>query len=393
MSLVVVRVVGSELYGLADTMVSSPSAPQNPYTEGVAKLLILDQRRLVGFAGEFQNVGDVVEGLTADLQDAELLKLLQERSRPNKLDFVVGFLSPSPEVAKISRGEVERGSTAWIGEAEAFELYQRHFHSAVEEAPPAGEHLELNIQKVPELSENVPAPSAEQYSAMFAAFKRVLDGGLINSVAGFVLPVITDRGRLKHPYYFTTWNGQPKMPPPGESIPFGEVEDGAFSVNFGPVGDSVFAAFFDEARTCVVYNTSPGSASRCNPQLVEGDEIDVDLALRERFGQGVPFGRRRSPAHHFVKGHDLATRGQIERALTMFDTGLALALDSRAPEALAAVADSELTDKLGSPSDIRNLYLAFQMRAALLAILGRKSDAASDIESAKLLGSRLGSSS
>src|SRR5688500_4767438 len=103
MSLIVARIVGESLFAIADTKITNPVAPQNPYTDGVAKLFLLDEARFVGFSGEFSDVHLVVDGLDATRTDDQILSTMKQRSTEGKLDYLFGRLGPPPSIVKVSQ--------------------------------------------------------------------------------------------------------------------------------------------------------------------------------------------------------------------------------------------------------------------------------------------------
>src|SRR5262245_2595904 len=106
MSLVVARRTGHVLRMMSDAKVTDPNSLRRGPLTGALKLVILNQRFCVGYAGKVAPAQDALRHLPG--QDDPTLEGIvshffkAHRVANGETDFVIGAISPSPSLIRIS---------------------------------------------------------------------------------------------------------------------------------------------------------------------------------------------------------------------------------------------------------------------------------------------------
>jgi len=135
LSLVVAEATASGARIVSDTRLLYPSRP-SAYKTGTLKTVVLHRDVTVGFAGDVGLGLGTIRGIASDLQHGgtfdDVLSTVKYRTAtdPDSVEFIVAVEGKDWQLARIRQGHVEQGlSSAWIGDREAFERFQRARHA------------------------------------------------------------------------------------------------------------------------------------------------------------------------------------------------------------------------------------------------------------------------
>jgi hypothetical protein len=121
-----------------DMRVTDCSAAKMPGFRGAAlKLIIVNRTLCVGYAGNVGAANVAIQHVHAQqMTPADAVEYLLGKHRPDRdVDFVVASLDP-PALMQIKGGEATTHERVWLGDGEAYTLYERLY----EEQPPWPPH-------------------------------------------------------------------------------------------------------------------------------------------------------------------------------------------------------------------------------------------------------------
>jgi hypothetical protein len=135
MSLVVVQIVDNRPLIVSDTRVAFPDGPRSSFKTGTLKAIIIARDVTICFAGDVSAGLDAVRHFAAEIEAGGpvegLIPHLQETASNERrvVEFIVAIGGDVPELIRIAGGRGERGlQVAWIGDQNAFEMFQRERH-------------------------------------------------------------------------------------------------------------------------------------------------------------------------------------------------------------------------------------------------------------------------
>jgi hypothetical protein len=136
MSLVVAEATPEGARIVSDTRVSYPGLPL-AYKTGTLKTVVLRPDIAVSFAGDVEAGLGAIRQVANDLRGGSkveaALSTLQNQTAgvPDGADFIVAVDGQDWQLSRIRGGHIERGLTsAWIGDQQAFERFQRARHES-----------------------------------------------------------------------------------------------------------------------------------------------------------------------------------------------------------------------------------------------------------------------
>jgi hypothetical protein len=204
MTLVVARSLETQLRIISDTKITDANAIKSGPLYGALKAVIISPNITVCFAGNVgrgQKAIEDVYKLTADsgLLERILAHLLDvHRAGQGDTDFVVASLGKSQGLNRIADDTIEQGlKTCWIGDFDAFAVYQESFHN------------------VPEIGGDEVSNDYIIIGKMSLAFQNLIAQGKVATVDGPEIAVMSTRDGFKY---------APKaiVFPPSQSIPSGQ---------------------------------------------------------------------------------------------------------------------------------------------------------------------------
>ncbi len=233
MSLVIARIHNSKVYIFADTALTfNGGIRSNPFVEGCLKVYRLSPNLAVAFAGVREHFAAVASSmLLSDDADRIAREGLQCQANGLKIDLIVATAEP-PRLLFVKEGTLAECSAGYIGDADAFEVFQKYYHSTEVSSPEfvVQERPTISFLRIPE-----PVESDEIYGRLYHAFKRIIWDERISGVGGVVVPLCTDAGRLRYMCYGDVVS-DPLRPedwgPEAKAIQFGTPQNGGYAVNF-----------------------------------------------------------------------------------------------------------------------------------------------------------------
>jgi tetratricopeptide (TPR) repeat protein len=175
------------------------------------------------------------------------------------------------------------------------------------------------------------------------------------------------------------------------TIKFGDAAMGSYSISFGPLTDSGFAAHVNQGQLGISF--SPGTADEMALEAYRLDGIDFLREMKMRFG-GWGGMTMSSAGRYWQKGQDLATAGDYARALEVVTAGLQKSSRSwrRSSDRPSDVYDSlgAFLDSEGPPleiatEDVPDLGNAFRLRGRIRLRLGDITGALQDFRESQTL--------
>lgn len=154
MTLIVGKIYENKIYIESDSKVTDKNSVKNDPLTSVIKTLILHPFISLSYAGNIHFAEKAIDEFFNKKIDSisdflELLISINVESL-HKTDFVVASLiNNSPKFYRIKNGTVEKDLTSiWLGDLEAFNNYQKEYHSLSEDEANIPKNMETAFQKV-----------------------------------------------------------------------------------------------------------------------------------------------------------------------------------------------------------------------------------------------------
>jgi hypothetical protein len=293
MSLVVAKIVGSNICVVSDTKLSSAHedirSKQHP-KEGVIKTTILNKYQCVSFAGsEYyaeKAFKEMEQGGAID-EVKEILFRYHICSEYNTA-FIFCFYEDGPHILCFENGEIIELSTAWIGDIEAYKYYQQYYLGNKDGNPEDNNNERLiNSAEGPSIKNlkitvNSKVPN-DEFFKMGIAMDNVLYYHSLPTVGGFRVQVISDDGKFSYARYTSICNQEIDLIPgqPGR-FGFSNPAKGSYNVNFAQGYDNYnYAAIHVlEANLGILYTRVLNGLLK--PTLYSFDLLDFSDYISQR---------------------------------------------------------------------------------------------------------------
>ena len=137
MTLVIAKKNSNSIRIFSDTKKTDLTDVLKGISRSVLKSVILNRNLCVCFAGRIgyayssiQKLSGIIKQGYDDLDKAKDFLLKENQDSNNNVDFIIASLAPKFSLVKISDSKVEEViDQCWIGNIDAFDDYQRRFHS------------------------------------------------------------------------------------------------------------------------------------------------------------------------------------------------------------------------------------------------------------------------
>ena len=135
MSLIVARASETAVFLVSDTKLSPTNDDTLRATDDYAhnfelKIFIIDDRRCMAYAGNSELAYDATRKINSTQTNDEIIATLVKSVTEgnDEVDYLFCLLDPSPSITKITkRNDIESGLASWIGNPNAFRIYQSYF--------------------------------------------------------------------------------------------------------------------------------------------------------------------------------------------------------------------------------------------------------------------------
>ncbi len=310
MSLVRASKSDSSLIIVSDTKLTYCTDSTNQFKEnhpitGAIKSIIISPKLCICFAGEVLYAEKLLtETKEIDSVDSIINKAIDvhKLSYDNgcQTDFIIAHCNETIELVEIKDRKAQNVETSWIGDYDAFRKYQEVYHSNNQDIidhPGVG----LSLRKLPD---NYNEQQREEYTKMFNAMKAVIDDNSVNSVGGFVVPIVFEDNNFKYNLYYDIYRRELDNSELDGPISFGSTELGSHSVNFYSSKKNVVAVHWKFGNLGIVY--SPNDKGMLLPEYYSStDEIDFEYVMDSKYGIS-PGGSIGSDEYsYYRKAHNL----------------------------------------------------------------------------------------
>jgi hypothetical protein len=217
MTFVIARITKTGLRVDSDSKLTDPNVIRTNPLSGAIKTILLDKGISVSYSGTVDYAQQAIEHLYSfkeRLSDKEVSNELLEINKKSdfKTDFLVVSIRNSPRISKISNGQIElSNSSAWIGDYEAFRLFQESFIIKQNET--------LDLLKLQD-----------------TIFQEIVTSKKVESVGGFQITVHSTKLGLQYMIRSGIFIGRSQQftIKAGEQVklPFGTAQDGAYGTSY-----------------------------------------------------------------------------------------------------------------------------------------------------------------
>jgi hypothetical protein len=227
MTLVVAKRHQGKIFIEADSKVTSiGDVFNNPYLFGVLKSVVVSPEYVVCYAGiiedfggnyvddAFRHIWRLKSGEGLSLEKIKKICVGANRASGSRTDFIVASNESEPCLIKIDGHGVHEGDNSyWIGNIEAFRVFQSHFYNSFDTEK--DDYKKLSSQ-------------------LHDAFLEVLRLERIPDVSGFQLGISNTEGYFEYSMRLNISSQAQKTIPPktSETIPFGDSTDGSFGISY-----------------------------------------------------------------------------------------------------------------------------------------------------------------
>jgi hypothetical protein len=234
MTLIVARRTGNALTIVGDThWTDVRSGLPVAALRGVIKSVVLAPHFTVSFAGDLRLAGEALITCTREwywrVDRAELIKrfLAAHRECDGAIDFILAFDAPC-ELVCIKHGCARNVNSAWIGDFEAFEAFQKALLSPGSQAP-----LSTLTVEIDEIRSHSDAPP-DLAQRMRRAMQEVISSASLSSVSGFPVVVGSTAQDLRYLEYVFSQTAPIDLEAIGdaEPMPLGTAAAGQYTFYF-----------------------------------------------------------------------------------------------------------------------------------------------------------------
>lgn len=290
MSLVVAKRAEGAVFIISDTKVTPAYHEKSLPTDGVIKTAILGSGLCVSFAGSLDAADEAVRTLSPSDVEMPVEKtiidhfLRHHQGSSEAVDFALGFGHPAYRLVKIADGEAAFVDSLWLGDKDAFELYQNAM----------AEKCAVKFQARIRLGGNSLGhwEMQDAMTAVISSLHQKTVGGFVTRV-GYVLNA-QNVGLQDGFNYLDYFDGFTTSLDPSKAFPeirFGTAADGAFNFYFMRGyrfdGSRVVAVYFPQGSFGLIF--LPHRHGMLRPQIVrDSSERDFAKILQSSFGISIP---------------------------------------------------------------------------------------------------------
>ena len=240
MTLVVANRVSRGIRLVGDSKITDRNAILRGKLTGALKIVILEPRVCVAFSGGVHRGIDAIRRLHARktivlkkrLDSSDVQDVLSEAAHDSGVEFLVATVAPK-SLMRVRAGEVMSADQLWIGDHDAFEAYQRHFHEPsgmafrahAESAEEEAFFEQVARSRGREVFQGHGLDAAEQedfnlVAGMSQAMDDVIADPSVSTVDGFPVHVKGDDERgFRYQSRAAQFGGFPQTLPPGVETP------------------------------------------------------------------------------------------------------------------------------------------------------------------------------
>lgn len=237
MSLVVARKFGSQIYIVSDTKITYCNRETKPL-EGVVKSIILNPFLCVSYAGTVEYANDAIKKYKEkhDYWDFKNQKVIVEhfldyhKNVSYETEFIISFGKPTVKIFEIKNGLSKVVETSWIGDKDAFELYQNYFITSNTNIGLHNGYFKTRISQQPDGKD----ANSDIYTRMLQSISQVVENNNIKTVGQFFVPAVFDKELFHYLAYAESFTHQIPLEqmPDVFPLPCGSAETGAYSFSF-----------------------------------------------------------------------------------------------------------------------------------------------------------------
>ncbi|MDP3797029.1 MAG: hypothetical protein Q8R06_07745 [Polaromonas sp.] len=132
MSLVIAKAHKGKIYIVGDTALTYHNNPgANPFVSGCLKQYRVNERLAVAFAGDTAGFRDACSDIFASTDSSEIIEVARKaQKKGHEFDLLVAEVG-NDNITFLKAGVVSEGSSGFIGDSEAFGVFQKHSHAVV----------------------------------------------------------------------------------------------------------------------------------------------------------------------------------------------------------------------------------------------------------------------
>lgn len=268
MTLIVAKNIDGKIQIESDSRITDPNVVRANPLNGFIKLIIYVPEISIAYAGDVkyaEEAIDIVYKLRLNnLNTLVGLLMASHLKSGGETDFIIATLiKGTSNLIKISSGRmVDKLQTAWIGDINAFELFQKNFHE-------------------------LKGKEEENVNIFSGAFKKTIENESLESVGDFQISVLTtDNNSHKVPVFMyqermelISGATQKQTIPAGESVAlsFGNASTGSFGVSYFTATDlykQAIGIYFSEGNFGLLFFPLEGLTNIKFSELTAQEFID-----------------------------------------------------------------------------------------------------------------------
>ena len=340
MSLIIARIEGNNLGIVSDTKLTYPFHETKNFKtsplDGVLKTIILNENLSISFAGEVEYAELALKEINECIQITTVIQVLEKfhNLSRGKTEFLICIGKPELRIYEIKNGEVNQTSMSWIGDKEAFNSFQESMlttivkSETIKTSPSATSNFRSNQPAITITEMNLTVEVSQKsplLSKISSAMDKVIENGNIDSVGGFKVSVIYDKGFFYN-CYIKSYRSNVSMIGYGTHyITHGTASDGSYSINFigGSSDFKSVALHVSQGKFGIIYNRNDYGLLR--PAVVSLDEVDFIDYIKEIFNITANFVTRDRVQKWFSMAANFFNKKEYAKAEEFFDKAFEVA--------------------------------------------------------------------
>lgn len=335
MSLVVVMKEGNKVCIVSDTQLTYPDQESKRHKtspgQGGIKTVVIAKDIAVSFAGDIKFADQALHSIGSITDFDKILSILNEfhQKSQHETEFVLtkGQLDSPPLIYKISNGICSIEDFVWLGDYEAFNLFQsyrlnkspsintlKEKASAKKSQPnePLFRNFKISIERKVE---------SDAFSKLSSAMDWVIDSNISDSVGGFKVMVIFDK-HFRYVSYSRSFNERLEFNSNNQFKFHGSASHGGYSVIFhGASHDySKIALYLLQGEFGIVYERNGMGIHKA--KVVPAKEAEFHSYLAKHYGIMGVFPNSWAAEKYFPEAQEAYNSRNYEKALLLFNQAI-----------------------------------------------------------------------
>lgn len=335
MSLVIAKKDGNQLCIVSDTQLTYPDQTSRRNkthpASGILKTIVLSPDLAVAFAGDVKFADLALQNIGTTLDVDKILETLQSshEKSDHEIEFILTkcYANSPPVIYKIANGLCSEEDSAWLGDQEAFNLFQSYIlhkpkvqKSKKQPVAPSPANAQTAIYQNFKIAveRNV---SSDLFSKVSGGMDWVIDNHRSGTVGGFKVMVVFDK-IFRYVSYTRAFNERLEFSKKNEFKIHASASHGGYSITFhgASIDYRAVALYVLQGNFGVVYERKDMGIHK--PQIVNTDEAGFHSHLAKCYGIAGVFPNSRAAQRYYPEMWSAFDSQNWQKALSIINEAI-----------------------------------------------------------------------